>query len=40
MKVRNTSAGFTQPQLNDDTSSLVIFESLLIALVFGVGMLS
>ena len=40
MTIRNTRAGFTQAQFNDDASSLVIFEVLLIAIAFGVGMQS
>ena len=40
MTIRNTRAGFTQAQFNDDASSLVIFEILLIAIAFGVGMQS
>ena len=40
MTIRNTRAGFTQAQFNDDASSLVIFEILLIAVAFGVGMQS
>lgn len=38
MTIRNTRAGFTQAQFNDDASSLVIFEILLIAVAFGAGM--
>ena len=33
MTIRNTRAGFTQAQFNDDASSLVIFEILLIAVI-------
>ena len=40
MTIRNTRAGFTQAQFNDDASSLVIFEILLIAVAFGIGMQS
>ena len=40
MRLRNTKAGFTQAQSNDNVSSLVIFEILLIAVAFGVGMQS
>ena len=40
MTIRNTRAGFTQAQFNDDASSLVIIEILLIAVAFGIGMLS
>ena len=40
MTIRNTRAGFTQAQFNDDASSLVIFEVLLIAVAFGVGIQS
>ena len=40
MTIRNTRAGFTQAQFNDDASSLVIFEILLIAVAFRIGMRS
>ena len=40
MTIQNTRAGFTQAQFNDDASSLVIFEVLLIAVAFGIGMQS
>ena len=40
MTIQNTRAGFTQAQFNDDASSLIIFEILLIAVAFGVGMQS
>lgn len=40
MAIRNARAGFTQAQFNDDASSLVIFEILLIAVAFGIGMQS
>lgn len=40
MTIRNTRAGITQAQFNDDASSLVIFEILLIAVAFGIGMQS
>ena len=40
MTIRRTRAGMTQAQFNDAASSLVIFEILLIAVAFGVGMQS
>ena len=40
MAIRDTRAGFTQAQFNDDASSLVVFEILLIAVAFGIGMQS
>ena len=40
MKIRNTRTGFTQAQCNDDASSLVSFEILLIAVACEVGMQS
>ena len=40
MTIRNTRTGFTHAQCNDDASSLVSFEILLIAVAFGVGMQS
>ena len=40
MSIRNTRAGFTQAKFNDDASSVVIFEILVIAVAFGIGMQS
>ena len=40
MTIRNTRAGFTQAQFNVDASSFVIFEILVIAVAFGIGMKS
>ena len=40
MSIRNARAGFTQAKFNDDASSLVIFEILVIAVAFGIGMQS
>ena len=40
MTIQNTRTGFTPAQCNDDASPLVIFEILLIAVAFGVGMQS
>ena len=40
MAIRNTRAGFTQAKFNHDASSLIIFEILLIAVAFGVGLQS
>ena len=40
MSIRDTRAGFTQAKFNDDASSLVIFEILVIAVAFGIGMKS
>ena len=40
MSIRDTRAGFTQARFNDDASSLVIFEILIIAVAFGIGMQS
>ena len=40
MAMRSTRAGFTQAKFNDDASSLVIFEIIVIAVAFGIGMQS
>lgn len=40
MAIRSTRAGFTQAKFNDDASSLVIFEIIVIAVAFGIGMQS
>ena len=40
MAIRSTRAGFTQAKFNDDASSLVIFEIIVIAVAFGFGMQS
>tara|TARA_B100001758_G_scaffold193494_1_gene170799 strand:+ start:543 stop:899 length:357 start_codon:yes stop_codon:yes gene_type:complete len=37
MSIRTTRAGFSQAKFNDDASSLVVFEILLIAVAFGIG---
>ena len=40
MAIRSTRAGFTQAKFNGDASSLVIFEIIVIAVAFGIGMQS
>ena len=38
MPIRDTRAGFTQAKFNEDASSFIIFEILVIAVAFGIGM--
>ena len=40
MRIRDTRAGFTQAKFNEDASSFVIFEILVLAVAFGIGMQS
>ena len=40
MAIRNTRAGFSQAKLNDQASSLVIFEIIVIAVAFGIALQS
>ena len=40
LSIRKKRAGFTQVKFNEDALSLVIFEILLIAVAFGIGMQS